>query len=223
MDEFRVIILMVALLPWRSNSCFVSFESEFGTSTGTSKYRDNASNGITVSLLQGQYVENTFITTQNCILMIANVAYSNDGIGDYITASVDGNVIGNFHTRALTGDGDLWNVIRHTGPIGNETQIAAGEHAIRLLAASADNHGVELDKITVTLLCGTDTNSDTECPTTEVEVTDTGQGAPDDGSDDSGGGLSTGAIIGIIFGTIGVVIAVPGCIVATWTICKYID
>ncbi len=218
---YIVLSLVVVSLSCDVNGCTIQLESEHGTSTGMEMYRSDASNGITVSLKEDDSISHTFITYSDCVLMVENVAYSNDGTQDELRVLIDTTtVIGSFQTISLTGNGDLWNEIQNSGPVGNETHISAGDHKLTLVAISTDLHGVELDTVTLAFMCATDISALEVCSKSEVESTDTDS----QGDDSSGGdGLSTAAIISIVLTVAGLVIGIPGCIVATLAIMKCIN
>ncbi len=216
---YIVFSLVVVSLSCDVNGCTIQLESENGTSTGTEMYRSEASNGITVSLKEGDSISHTFITYSDCVLMVENVAYSNDGTQDELRVLIDTTtVIGSFQTISLTGNGDLWNYIQNSGPVGNETQISAGDHKLTLVAISTDLHGVELDTVTLAFMCATNISALEVCSKSEVESTDTDSHRGGDSSD--GDGLSTATIISIVIVVPVLVIALPGCILATLTLIK---
>ena len=197
-----------------ASTCTFDFESENGNSLNQ-MYRSEASGGLTVLLKEGQVLVNYFEVSRssNCSARIDNVAYSNDGAGDIFQLSLNGTELGEFRTAARTGNGDNWNIFLNTGAFGNYTQLLVGRYTLSLTVLEADIFGVEIDKTTLAVEC----TGNTECP--EVESTastnspsvGTGSGSGGSGSGDS---LSAGAIIGIVFGAVTTVIAIPGCIVA---------
>ncbi len=164
----------------------MQLEVEDGSTTGTQMYRSAASGGISVLLHKDDYVRYLFVTSSENVMSVQNVVYSNDGIGDQIRVSLNAtHTIGSFTSRARTGNGGLWNVFLNSGPVGTETSISPGEHEITLEAASADEYGVELDRITLSF-----TGSEAY-PMFKVTSNSISH---DSGSD----GLGTGAIIGIV-------------------------
>ena len=141
--------------------------------TITLQHRSRASNKQTVRLDEGQYITWMITTDSSCLLQVLNVQYTNDGLSDTITIYADGQVVGFFKTRSQSGDGYLWNEPISSGKVGNETMLLSGDHTIKLVATEVDEHLVEIDKITLALLCTNDI-SDTEgsCPKSQESDND---------------------------------------------------
>ncbi len=201
-------ILSLCVLPL-ANCCTVQLEAEGGSTTGTQMYRSAASGGISVLLHKDDYVRYSFVTSSENVMSVQNVVYSNDGIGDQIRVSLNAtHIVGSFTSRARTGNGGLWNVFLNSGPVGTETSISPGEHEITLEVASADEYGVELDRITLSF-----TGSE-ECPKFKV-TSNNSVISPDNENSSSGGDeFSAEAIIGVTVTIAGVLIGVPSCILA---------
>ena len=220
-------------------SCIVWFEAERGTSNGEQMFRSRASNEIAVLLKSGDKINHTFRTNASCGISVMNVIYSNDGLSDTISVTVNGTFLGNFQSRAETGNGLLWNVFRSSGPLGTVFEITPGEYILTLTVAPADENGVEIDEIILSVVCANiiDVGPNEECPKSVVSITDSntefkintqsdshtdpntdfGDGTSSDNSDT---GLTTGEIIGIVAAVVGIVIAVPGSILATLNLKK---
>lgn len=149
MDVDRQFILIVLLFVCAA-SVPLELEAERGDfhGTGVVKPRSAASNLHTVMLQQGGYITLQLIkTTTSCTLTLQNVAYTNDGASDTVTLTLNGTTMGSFRTLAATNYGHLWNVVRNSGTIGQPIHIASGAHTMRVTATSADNHGVEIDRV----------------------------------------------------------------------------
>ena len=210
----------IALILWLSvsfsNCChmIVQLEAEHGASNGTQMYRGSASNGLTISLNSGQRIEHVFRASSSCGVTVQNVAYSNDGISDYIALSRDGIALGSFHTVAATGGGELWNTFKNSGPVGNPYEISSGTHTLTLKVVSAVQygHGVEIDWTTLSVVCaGIETGPEEGCPNSVEEVINT----------DETEGLT--ALLGETLGGscgVMVLISVPACILAIKRLCK---
>ena len=95
-------------------------------------------------------------TDSSCLLQVINVQYTNDGLSDTITIYVDSQMVGLFKTRSQSGEGHLWNEPVSSGKVGNETMLSSGDHTITLVATEVDEYLVEIDKITLALLCTND-------------------------------------------------------------------
>lgn len=212
-------LYILALLLWLScdsNCCIVQLEAEQGNSNGAQMYRGSASNGLTILLHRGESIEHTIRASSFCGVTVSNVAYSNDGISDFIALSRDAIALGNFRTVAETGNGDLWNTFKNSGPVGNPYEIYSGTHKLTLKVILADRYGVEIDRTTLSIVCaGIETGPEKECPKSAVDVTGNAVEATDTNEN---GGLSTWGIVGIDLGAVftfaSVVIGVPGCILA---------
>lgn len=153
----------------------------------------------------GESIEHTIRASSSCGVTVSNVAYSNDGISDFIALSRDAIALGNFRTVAETGNGDLWNTFKNSGPVGNPYEIYSGTHKLTLKVILADQYGVEIDRTTLNIVCaGIETGPEEECPKSAVEVI---------GAEETKG-LTTGVIVGIVFGIATFLIGMPGCILA---------
>ena len=147
-----------------------------------------------------------------------NVAYSNDGISDYIALSRDGIAFGNFHTVAATGGGDLWNIFKNSGPVGHPYEISSGTHTLTLKVVSAVQygHGVEIDRTTLSVVCaGIETGPEEGCPNLNFNS------VVEDETDSSGLTALLGETIGGSCGVM-VLITVPGCILAIYKLSQCI-
>ena len=145
------------LLVWLTAICqlcaSVDLEAEDGSHSGAVHSRSEASGSKTVYIHQYGYVENTFLTTGTCTVSVINVVYSNDGGSDTITLSIDGTTVGSFNTLAESNGGQLWNTFRSSGSVGSTLALNGTDHSLRLVATSADQYGVELDKSVLNVAC----------------------------------------------------------------------
>ena len=152
---FFVILYLVAL-----SRCdfMVELQAEDGISTEAEKmYRSNAKNGIAVLIKQGASITLFFQVTGNdiCRMQVENLRYSNDGEPDEFTVTLNkasSNVLGSIRTRGATSNGELWNDFQDTGPIGSHTSITEGLYNLVIEATIADEHGVEVDYVSLQIL-----------------------------------------------------------------------
>ena len=226
------VLLTFQVIVYYSECCVVFFEAEYGTSNGVEQFRSSASNGITVLIKCGDKIEHTFQTNSSCEVSVTNIAYSNDGLSDSVSVTIDETAIGTFQSVAANRNGMLWDVFKTSGPIENAFEISPGEHVLTLTVTLADDYGVEIDKTTLSVVCANivDIGPEEDCPKSVVNVADPiaefGASTPSDSpitpvfetitpSDDSGDtGLTPGDITGIAIGIIVIGLAVPGTIVA---------
>ena len=161
----NILILTFTLLYSPSKGCQWSMEAEQGSTNGTIKYRGGTSNKLTVRLSEGQYIIWAFVTESSCMLQVLNVEYTNDGLSDIIALFVDSQNIGSFVTKSQSDHGHLWNEPVSSGPIGKEITLSSGDHTIKSAATKMDKYGIEVDKLTLGLICTNDvSNSDGVCP-----------------------------------------------------------
>ena len=114
--------------------------------TGTGEnYRDAASGGIAVNLLQNDYLEWYLTVTRPCNVEVLAVRYSNDGFSDTIQLVLNGTTIGSFITEAVSHEGELWNVFKSSDTVGNPVSLLADQYTLKLFVRSADEDGVEID------------------------------------------------------------------------------
>ena len=115
--------------------------------------RSAASDGLTVLLKLGDELHQTMVFKTNCSVSVRNVRYSTDGpLPDIVNISLNDTGIGSFNTVSREGGGQLWNVFRDSGPVGQHLQLKSGSYDL-VLFLSVDNYGVEIDKTTVNFDC----------------------------------------------------------------------
>ena len=153
-----------------SSGCYVDFEAEYGTSTGTTMHRSEASNKMTVLLFESESIEHRFTTSSSCVFMLRGLHYSNDGLTDNVTLSINGQFIVQVETIQEYGDGHLWNEIRDSGSIGKEISIAPGQHSLEISVTSSDSYGVEIDVTILDFSCENDNDVNGRCLKTVVEA-----------------------------------------------------
>ena len=209
------ILLLVGIeVPGSSIGCYIDFEAEYGTFTGTTMHRSEASNRMTVLLTFAETIEHHFTTTSGCEVTLGGLYYSNDGDTDNVTLSIDGLIIGLIETIEEYGNGHLWNVIRNSGSIGKEISINSGKHSLLLLVTSPDLNGVEIDKTSLMFSCENDDDASAECPQSVVQVNDA---APDE--KDSSTSLTQteiNALLGTTLSGVSVFIALVSAIAAIY-------
>ena len=112
-------------------------------------------------LSEDQYIIWGFVTESSCILHVLNVVYMNDGLSDTcnITVYVDGGqLVGSFDTRAQS------HLPISSGPIG-ATVMSSGDHTIKLTATNMNEYGIEIDRMTLEMICTSGmSTSDGACP-----------------------------------------------------------
>lgn len=166
---YHLLLVFTVIAQVSGSTCTIDLEAESGNSLNQT-YRSEASGGLTVLLKEGEVLQNYFeiITLpSNCSVGIDNVAYSNDGISDFVQLSLNGTQLGRFRTVAQVGEGTHWNVILSTGAFGNHTQLRNGGYILALTVLEADTYGVEIDKVTLGVEC----TGNTGCPEVEPGLT----------------------------------------------------
>ena len=148
----------------------MDFEAEYGTSTGTTMHRSEASNKMTVLLFESESIEHRFTTSSNCVFMLRGLHYSNDGLTDNVTLSINGQFIVQVETIQEYRDGHLWNEIRDSGSIGKEISITPGQHSLEISVTSSDSYGVEIDVTILDFSCENDNDVNGRCLKTVVEA-----------------------------------------------------
>ena len=129
---------------------------------------------------------------------VRNMVHTNDGLSELIFIYVDDILIGQFYPKSRTNCGHYWNVPVNSGVLENVLiMLSPRDHTIRLEATEVDEHGTEIDKVALIVLC-----IDGDCTDLLSEA------------DDSNEKWSKGEIIGLTFGLVGAIgtvftIAVP--------------
>ena len=111
------------------------------------KLRDKAEDQTTIWLFKGEVLNINFDLTDDAVVDVLDVRYSNDGDWDDISLSLDGEHLGSFKTKVHYAWGDLWNIFESSGPIGGRRDLKAGQHVLSLIVDDADEYGVEIDYI----------------------------------------------------------------------------
>ena len=207
------------------NCCRLDFIAEFGDTNGEIMSRSAASYGHTVRFTRkGQFLYWVLVTQSTCNIDILDVLYTNDGPSDNLTVYLDENFIGSFQTVEHSREGVYWNKIVESGLIGQTTVLQQGNHTLSISVVTVDIYGVEIDKITIGVLCDDDLCSIKTLgqPTNANTSTIAGDSnsSPDDGKLDKGHIISL--VIGVSSTVISVLIAIPTLIVAFWSIYKCI-
>ena len=182
-----------------NTTCILELEAEDGDLDSQQMHRSAASGGLTVRLTETDDTLNVYfeiLKGSDCLVVINNVAYSNDDEADFVYLSVDGSSLGSFTTFATSNNGQNWNEIRNTGPFGTSIGVTVGTYVLTVIAV-LDSYGVEIDKVELALQCGENFTPE-NCPETVAKV------VPDPAGDDADK-LSTGEIVGIAFSVVGVV------------------
>ena len=145
-----IFLPMFILLQSVGEGCQWPVEAEHGSTNGTIVQRDGTSNKLTVRLSEDQYIIWGFVTESPCILEILNVVYMNDGLSDTcnITVYVNGDqLVGSFDVRSRS------HLPISSGSIGDTVLSSAGDHTIKLTATNMNEHGIEIDRMMLGLLC----------------------------------------------------------------------
>lgn len=214
-----VVILLVHFN--RVHGCRLDFIAEYGNTNGEIISRSAASYGHTVRFARkGQFLYWFFVTQSTCNIDVLNVLYTNDGPSDNLTVYLNENFIGSFQTVNHSREGVYWNKIVESGLVGRTTVLQQGNHTLNISAITVDIHGVEIDKVTIGVLCDDDL-----ClvktlgqPTNDNNIAGDLNASPDDRTLDKGHIISL--VIGVSSTIISVLIAIPTLIVAIWSIYK---
>ena len=178
------ILYIVSVYGYSCYSCRLDIEAENGDSEGgVQMQRSRASNRITVLVTEEEDI--TFelqVAPSMCQLTVDYVQYSNDGLSDVIVLYLNMTIIGQFSSEAASGNGDLWNVMRRSGQVGNPVQVFQGISELQIVAKTTDEFGVELDKISLQFDCSNTSSVSDVCPQSVVNIT---------GSTGSNGGTPT--------------------------------
>ena len=218
-----VVILLLYFNRARVYSCRLDFIAEYGnTSGGELTSRSAASYGRTVRFTRkGQFLYWFFITQSTCNIDVLNVLYTNDGPSDNLTVYLNENFIGSLQTVEHTREGVFWNKIVESGLIGRTTVLQQGNHTLNISVVTVDIYGVEIDKVTLGVLCDDDLClvQTVGQPSNVNNIIDGDSNALlDDGTLDKGHIISL--VIGVSSTVISVLIAVPTLIIAIWRIYK---
>ena len=212
---YSCLLVLFHVFAAMNTTCVLELEAENGDRTNSAKlmYRSAASGGFTVLLTETDddldlYFE--IVMGSDCLVVINNVAYSNDGEADTVKLSVNGSSLGTFRTYAASNYGHNWNEIRNTGPFGTSIGVTVGTYVLNVKALVVDSYGVEIDKVELAVQCSEILSGN--CPETVANVIPVDSGDGDE--------LSTAEIAGIVIGVVGAVIGVPGCVAAILYIIK---
>ena len=197
--------------------CYHSLEAENGRG-GEEMLRSGASGNLAVHLEQGEKILLTFVLeSATCNLSLRSVTYSNDGLSDTVKVLINSTLIGYFHTFAKSNSGYEWNNFQTASNFYvNESKATVRAHSgqqnvLEVLAHKTDKYGVEIDKLSLELICSVlITGATVDCPSVEI--------VPELDEQDTTIRLSDGAIVGIFFGVLAFLVSIPGCYVA----CKQI-
>ena len=144
-----VVILACSLLTCLGSRHDLEAEHADINTTGDGEiYQDAASGRVAVKLFRNDYIVWHFNTTCASDLLVQGVIYSNDGFSDEIELQLSETIIiGSFRTEAVSRGGESWNVFKNSGVVGNPVSLLADQHALKLVVRSADEDGVEIDKV----------------------------------------------------------------------------
>ena len=195
-----VIILACALTCFGVRHDLEAEHADIINTTGTGEnYREAASGGIAVNLLQNDYLQWYLNVTRSCNVEVLSVQYSNDGFSDTVDLVLNGTTIGSFRTEAVSREGEWWNVFKSSGTIGNPLSLFADEYTLKLVVRSADEDGVDIDKVILQL--------NSSCIPVSVNV------PPDVDSPTTLTGTSAGTTPANVIDIVGVAVGVSGTLV----------
>lgn len=141
----------------------------------------------TIYLDVDQRITYQFTIESSCLISVANVVYANDIGSDRVDVILGGMEVGTFTTRPPTHPtppGDLWNVLHDSRAVGASVLLQPTFQSVTLTVNHTECRGVEIGNITLNFVCDQDPNVAGGTPV----VSD---------------GLSAGAIVGIVFGIVG--------------------
>ena len=198
--------------------CYHSLEAENGRG-GEEMPRSWASGNSAVHLEQGEKILLTFVLeSATCNLSLRGVTYSDDGLSDTVEVLINNTLIGYFHTFAKSNSGYEWNNFQTQLQISvNESKATVRAHSgqlnmLEVLAHETDKYGVEIDRLSLELICSVlITGATVDYPSVEI--------VPELDEQDTTTRLSDGAIVGIVFGVLAFFMSIPGFIAACKLIC----
>ena len=176
----------------------VDFEAEDGTYTGLLRTRPDGKK--TVYLDVDDHVTNTFRIHSNCSVTVADVVYFNDGGSDKVNVMFGEKKVGFFMTEFPEVEhppGSLWNILRNSREVGTNVPLKSAFHFVTVLVNQTDCRGVEIDKITLQLVCSEEPRVEGGTPQQEARS-----------------GLTIESIVGIVAAAL----ALPSSIAAVITI-----
>ena len=156
MSLIELVLLFVIQLIY-INCCRLDLIAEYGNTNGELISRSAASYGHTVRFARkGQFLYWFFVTQSTCNIDVLNILYTNDYPSDNLTVYLNQNFIGSFQTVNHSREGVFWNKIVESGLVGWTTVLRQGNHTLNISAATVDVRGVEIDKVTIGVLCDND-------------------------------------------------------------------
>ena len=215
MSWYHSLVIIIIFVSASTDSRFITthdFEAERGVCLGHCKQMTQtaASNGLTVLIRLGDELHHTMEIKSNCSVSVGNVRYSTDGpLPDTVNISLADTEVGYFNTTSRKREGDLWNVFKDSGPVGQHLQLQSGSYVL-VLFLSVDDLGVEIDKTTLIFNCDGNPGEIESINPTTTETTVTTDGS-----------LSVGAIVGIVAAVaalLGAMGAIGGVVFAAITI-----
>jgi hypothetical protein len=130
----------------------IVLQSEAATGDGGVRQRGNASGNLTVWMHELEERTFEFSTDESSMLQVV-ISYSNDGNTDRIGLALNGQSLGSVLTTSTRNPGSLpgtgWNQFQNTAAVSTETAVPAGNHTLTVVVESADEFGVEIDKISI--------------------------------------------------------------------------
>ncbi|KAH3863179.1 hypothetical protein DPMN_026158 [Dreissena polymorpha] len=114
-------------------------------------FRSRAEDKTTIWLFDGEELMIHFDLSGPAVVDIIDVRYANDGDYDVISVGMDGQELGQFKTTTYYAWGHLWNEFDSSGPLGGPHVLGAGHHNISLKVLHADEYGMEVDYIRVSV------------------------------------------------------------------------
>lgn len=214
-------LLFLTIIINQSVGCQLELIAAYGIMDGGTELisRSAATYGKTVRFFEvGQSVGWNFTTYSSCNLDVLNVVYSNDGPADNLTLYLDQDYIGSFQSIEHTNVGVFWNKMVDSGLVGKTNLLTEGNHTLKLLVTVVDIHGVEIDKIVVGVLCGSEGACLVKIYGEPNESQIRSESQQDEERWNRGNIISLA--VGLTSTVISIIIAIPAFIAAVWSIYK---
>lgn len=142
-------VLLVSKTYVRGSSIHIEAENMFGD--GRVEPRAKASDRKAVHLYSGAIIQYEMCIMSTTAMHLSSFVYSNDGDTDRIKVEIDHQVLGIVETVMRDDGGRGWNafVSPRTGFV--DVLVTEGRHLLTLTVLQADQHGVEIDYISLKL------------------------------------------------------------------------
>lgn len=129
----------------------ITIEAENMFGEGHIITRARASGRRVVHLYSGEKLRYEMCLMSTTSIRVGDVMYSNDGGSDKVHMTMDHSDLGVFDTRVRDDGGLGWNSFVSAEETFPEVHISEGRHLLTMTVLEADEHGVELDHLTLTM------------------------------------------------------------------------